>query len=59
MCGMSSGVTGAHILLSLYPDTGTGSHLLERTLVGFLVQRPFKQASQRLTLLYTWCFALR
>ena len=30
---------------SFYPYTGTGSHYLDRTLVGFLVQHPFKQAS--------------
>ena len=53
MCGMTSEVTGAHILLSHYPDTGTGSYYLDRTLVGRLLQRPFKQVSQRLTLLHT------
>jgi hypothetical protein len=46
-CGMKREVTGARILLSLFPsfpDTGTGSHYQDFTLVGFLVQCPFQQA---------------
>ena len=35
------------------PDTGTGSHYVERTLIGFPLQHLYKQASQRLTLLRT------
>jgi hypothetical protein len=61
ICGMNREVTGAHILLSLShlsPDTGTGSHYLNRTLVGFLAQHPFKRASQRLTPLHTCDLAI-
>src|SRR3712207_4652651 len=58
ICGMNREVTGAHIILSLSPDTGTGSHYLDRTLVGFLAQHPFKRASQHLTLLHTCDLAL-
>jgi hypothetical protein len=44
MSGMTSGVTGAHILLSLslYPVTGTGSGYLDRTFVEPLKQPLFK-----------------
>jgi hypothetical protein len=53
--GMTSVVTGAHILLSLflYPGTGTGSGYLDRTFVEPLKQHLFKQALRRLTPLHT------
>jgi hypothetical protein len=42
-----------------FPDTGTGSRYPDRTLVGFLVQRPFKRASRDLTPLYAYGIALQ
>jgi hypothetical protein len=39
--------------LNYYPDTGTGSDYLNRTFVEPLAQPLFKQASRRLTPLYT------
>jgi hypothetical protein len=45
ICGMNREVTGARILLSLSPDTGTGSDYPNRTFVGAFVQPLLKQAS--------------
>ena len=55
-CGMKGEVTGARILLSLFPfspDTGNGSHYPDRTSIGRLLQRPLKRVSRRVTLLHT------